>query len=297
MIARSRCSTLLGALLAGAFATGACRSDASTESSTADVSAPDAAINDPSTPDDFVRVPTSDADLDVDGTVAATTATTATGDEPPAGGVADPTDPAATVEGVGSTTSTTAGGRDGSSTPQSSGAPTTSVPTGAGNANPSTTAGAPTGAPPSATDQALAEAFTAQFDGDDNGLGAAFDTTCLGREVVLAFGGAAAAEEKYDITVAAVNADGELFDDIEFGEQEAEAIVAGFKRCGSLDELLLLSLEGASGDGGEGRCIVDALRDGLYEEAFAEELQGLDDGPATRELADAFDDSFDACFT
>ena len=219
-----------------------------------------------SAPDDFTEVPTSD----VVATLETSSVNTArTPDETVAAGSTD-------------TTST-------------SGPPSTDEPPPDPSASGSATAG-PDQTGSSASDRALAEAFTAQLDADDDdeGFGEVFDTGCLGTELVVAFGGATAAEDDYGLSAATVTADGDLFDDEPLSRATADAVVVAFGRCGDFDDLLTLSLASSAEDDDLIRCVIDAIPDGAMEASFSEDLQQVD-GPALDALDDAIDDAFDAC--
>lgn len=145
-------------------------------------------------------------------------------------------------------------------------------------------------------DRALAVAFTAQLDADDvEELGEVFDTACLGTEFVVAFGGAAAADAAYSLNLTTVTADSNLFNDEPLSEATAEAVVAALGRCGDFDDLVLLQQVIGPDEAELGRCILDAIPDGLLEASLVEDYQQID-GPALDAFDSAADDAFDTCF-
>ena len=139
-------------------------------------------------------------------------------------------------------------------------------------------------------DAALAAAITQSLrDDDTSGFGEVFDVECMGREIVVGLGGASRAEQKYGITPKAVIEEGQVLDEIEVDRADAEAVLAGYERCGDFDDLLRVTFESNGADEEFARCVVEAMPDDAMREAILEDFTGTGerDGPAEVQLDEA----------
>lgn len=118
-------------------------------------------------------------------------------------------------------------------------------------------------------DLALAAAVTADLATDDeDGFGQVFDIECMGREMVAALGGAAAAEEKYGFTAATASD----MEDVPMEQADAERVVDGYSKCGDFDELLATSFTAFGTLEADAKCVVDSLPDGLLRDSVVGQL-------------------------
>lgn len=118
-------------------------------------------------------------------------------------------------------------------------------------------------------DVALAAAITADLAaGDDFGFGEVFDIECMGREMVAALGGAAAADEKYGFTAATASD----MEDVPMEQADAEKVVDGYAKCGDFEELIATSFTAVGGSEEQAKCVVDQLPDGMLRDSFVGRL-------------------------
>lgn len=118
-----------------------------------------------------------------------------------------------------------------------------------------------------ADDLALAAAITSGLEASDadGTFAEVMDTECMGVESVKALGGAAAAEEKYGIDAATVDADFTLAG---LQPDDARAVIDGYQRCGDLDDLLVVSFVENGATDEEARCVVDNLPENAVVDSF-----------------------------
>lgn len=136
-------------------------------------------------------------------------------------------------------------------------------------------------------DLALAAAVTADLAADDEeGFGEVFDIECMGREMVTALGGAAAAEEKYGFTAATASD----MEDVPMEQSDAEKVIDGYSKCGDFGELLSSSFTAFGTSEADAKCVVDALPDGLLRDSLVGQLvdpTGVGGSPLDTALTDA----------
>jgi hypothetical protein len=136
----------------------------------------------------------------------------------------------------------------------------------------------------SGADQELAEAISAELVANDtDGFAEVFDTDCMGQEVVKVLGGAEGAEADFGVTVDNV---GDV-NDREFEPEDAERVVGAYSSCGSIKELFTVAFT-ADGEftDEQASCMVEDISDEQFESALAEDLGGVENGPAQSAVFD-----------
>ncbi len=144
----------------------------------------------------------------------------------------------------------------------------------------------------SGDDAALAAAIAADLVAEDeDGFSEAFDTDCMGVEVVKALGGANAIEDKYGITAATV---GDI-DETPLDLADAAKVADGYARCGDLKDLFTQSFVSEGQTQEEAECLTADITDDQVKQSIVESLAGQEDGAATSELFNAMFSRVETC--